>query len=403
MNNAVVTEPLNLKTEQSTAPVQFEVLSDDAHVLLINVIMRHQHPQFAVAAQYLPHLKLLLSVPNEPHRDYQPDFRSLDVSVQKSLTFRKKWKHKTGFSDNLYVHVPYDTFSQLGRLKPKSIVSFELGARSLASCIYRKMHRKTGLTIVVNESEHTAASWGAARRMLRPFILKTADVVTYNGSSGKRYLLKMGVPENRLRHMPYTAHPQMIYTDSTNRSAADRHRLLYVGQVTERKNPLAFIRTLTRWCAEHPNRNVDLSIVGRGPLMDAVKMIERPSNFKLNILGIVDPENLPPIYAQHGVMVFPTLADEWGLVVNEAMHSGMPVLSSIYAQATLDLVRENENGWQFQSDDENSTYQSIDRMMNTSAERLDEMGAIARRDVSDRTPAWSGRLLAEATLASVRA
>ena len=51
-----------------------------------------------------------------------------------------------------------------------------------------------------------------------------------------------------------------------------------------------------------------------------------------------------------GVLVFPTLADEWGLVVNEALAAGVPVLGSLYSQAVEELVRDGENGWTFRPD-----------------------------------------------------
>ena len=379
-----------------------EVLSTEPIALLINIITRHQHPQFAAARRHLPRMQCLLSAANEPHRDYDPDFSLLEVSIQKSWTVRKKWKHSAGFADDLNVHIPYDTPAWLHRMRPRAVLSFELGFRTLCAAMHRRTHRRCGLAIVVNESEHTAGSWGLARRMLRPMLLNSADVVTYNGSSGRRYLRdRMRVPEQKLLHVPYTAHPGMLFTGGTNRPATRRHRMLYVGQLTERKNPLAFLRCLMRWCADHPSREVELSMAGRGPLVEPIRELVKPANFRLELLGAVPPENLPGVYQTHGLMVFPTLADEWGLVVNESMHSGLPVLSSIYAQATLDLIREGENGWRFAPDDDAASYAGIDRALSSSVNRVDAMAAAARLSVADRTPLWSGRLLAEAARAAI--
>ncbi len=68
------------------------------------------------------------------------------------------------------------------------------------------------LVIAVNESEHTVAAWGGYRKAVRKFILKHADIVTFNGDSGRRYLTdQMNVPESKLRLLTYVAHPEMIY------------------------------------------------------------------------------------------------------------------------------------------------------------------------------------------------
>ena len=58
-------------------------------------------------------------------------------------------------------------------------------------------------------------------------------------------------------------------------------------------------------------------------------------------------EQLPPIYASAGCFVLPSLSEPWGLVVNEAMASGLPVLVSNRCGCAPDLVREGENGFLF--------------------------------------------------------
>ena len=373
------------------------ILSAERVVLLINAIVRHQQPQFAAAREYLPNLKCMVSTEKEPQRDYRPDFSSLDVTVQKTWTLRKTWKHAAGFADDLYVHVPYDTLPQLRRNRPRAVISYELGFRTLASVLYRRGGRCRALVVVVNESEHTAGSWGLARRMLRPLLLRSADIVTYNGSSGRRYLeQQMGVPPSKLRHNPYTAHPLMLYRGGTDRPPRHRHRLLYVGQLTDRKNPVAFVTPLAHGCCSHSYRLVELSVAGRGPHADTLRAIPTPPNLRLTLLGSVDPSMLPGLLGEHGVMVFPTLADEWGLVVEESMHSGLPVLGSVFAQSTLDLIHDGRNGWHFRPDDAVSIREGLDRVFGCDAEQIDRMAAAAREDVAHRVPAWSGRLLAQA-------
>ncbi len=145
-----------------------------------------------------------------------------------------------------------------------------------------------------------------------------------------------------------------------------------------------------------------MSLAGRGVLDQDLRNLSVPGNLALNFLGSVDPSKLSEVYAQHGIMVFPTLADEWGLVVNESMHSGLPLLSSVYAQATLVLVKDGEHGWHFQSDCPRSTYEGISRALATDSARLNQMAASAREAVADRTPAWGGRLVAEAIVAGLR-
>jgi glycosyltransferase involved in cell wall biosynthesis len=369
--------------------------------LLINYIRKDQEATFVEALRWLPNLTFLLSVLIEPQRDYDPELNQLDVRLQKTWTLRRKWRHKSGFSDDLHVHLPVDTFGRLRQLRPDVIVSYELGMRSLMSAAYRLTHRRSRLVLAVFVSEQTERSWTAPRVQLRKQLLRVADVVTYHGSSGKRYLESLGVPTSKLRLLPYAAHPAMVYHGPTERVPSVRRRLLYVGQFTARKAPLRMLEVLSRWCRSHPDRVVEISMVGRGPLRDTIEAVKYPANLEVTMVGSVAPAQMPDILARHGVMVFPTLADEWGLVVDEALHSGLPVLASEYGQATLELVIEAQNGWRFRPDVGDELYDAIDRMMQVDLGELDRMAARGRADVAERTPAWAGERLAEVVHAAL--
>jgi glycosyltransferase involved in cell wall biosynthesis len=65
------------------------------------------------------------------------------------------------------------------------------------------------------------------------------------------------------------------------------------------------------------------------------------------VLGNRPAAELPVLMKAHGVLIAPTLADEWLLVVNEAMHTGLPVIGSVYAQAVTTLVQKDRTGWQY--------------------------------------------------------
>lgn len=375
----------------------------DARVtLLINYITKHQEVTFAEALRWLPKLTCLLSVWIEPQRDYQPELGQLPVVIQKNWTFRRTWKHAAGFADEQNIQIPYDTWFQLRRLKPDVIVSYELGARSLLSALYRLTHRRSRLALAVFVSEHTERSYSGLRRWARRRLLACADVVTFEGTSCWRYLRQLGVPENKLVPLCYTADPRMLHHGSTDRPANQRHRLLFVGQLTARKAPLQLIERLGHWCQKHPERTIELSMVGRGPLLAEIEAMPRPANLHITMLGSLPPTQLPSVLAEHGVMVFPTLADEWGMVVDEALHSGLPVLASEYAQATLELVQEGVNGWRFRPDHVDEFDAAIDRMMSCSAEQLGRMAQAGRESVARRTPAWGGARLALAVQAALQ-
>jgi glycosyltransferase involved in cell wall biosynthesis len=82
----------------------------------------------------------------------------------------------------------------------------------------------------------------------------------------------------------------------------------------------------------------------------------------------------------------PTLDDEWGLVVNEAFASGLPVLGTIYSQAITELVEDGETGWIYDPREEGAAAAALDRLFSTSSETLFAMRVQARRRIQCVTP-----------------
>jgi len=150
---------------------------------------------------------------------------------------------------------------------------------------------------------------------------------------------------------------------------------------------LPFLKHLTTWATRNPKIPIELWIAGDGPLRRDIESFPAPANVSITFLGDVEYSKLPEVYAECGILAFPTLADEWGLVVVEAMASGLPVLGSLYSQAVEDLVDDGINGWTFRSDHENEVSAALELALSTEASQLDEMGLRARNKIRNFTPA----------------
>jgi glycosyltransferase involved in cell wall biosynthesis len=106
----------------------------------------------------------------------------------------------------------------------------------------------------------------------------------------------------------------------------------------------------------------------------------------IRLLGHLNYDELRDLYMRHGILAFPTLSDEWGLVVLEAMAAGLPVLGSIHAQAVEELVQDGINGWTFDPVDNGEMDRAIERALATPAEVLNAMRARAMATVEHITP-----------------
>jgi glycosyltransferase involved in cell wall biosynthesis len=153
---------------------------------------------------------------------------------------------------------------------------------------------------------------------------------------------------------------------------------------------------LSEWLQKHPREKCEFWIAGDGPLRGELEKYPAPPQLRLRFLGSVAYEELPELYAQGGIFVFPTLADEWGVVVNEALAAGLPILGSLYSQAMEELVEDGRNGWTFRPDHGDEMYAALDRAMTATEEQLDEMRLAGRERVRSLSPAYGAECFVDA-------
>jgi len=381
----VHTSKLELEARTQDDPEQFL----DVHVVVLNNYFRMHHvATYQELAKRVRKLTILLSVPMEPDREWDANWADLDVRIQKNWMWIANWRHSAGFKEANFIHVPIDTVSQLKSLKPDIVFSYEMGMRTLLASWYRRFHRGAPLVMVGNMSEHIEMDRGLLRRSFRWLVKKGVDYFTYNGPSCLRYLKSLAISDERLFHLPYCIDPETVYRGERKLiedSNETPRRLFYGGAISERKGILQFASALQRWCNENPHQHVELTIGGSGDLQESVAACSA-QNLATTFLGNCDLKRLRNAYGNADICVFPTLADEWGLVPIEAMASGIPVLGSIFAQSVETVVEEGSNGWVFDPTDTRSTHNAIDRAMACTRTKLLEMGDRAKASVAHISP-----------------
>jgi glycosyltransferase involved in cell wall biosynthesis len=113
---------------------------------------------------------------------------------------------------------------------------------------------------------------------------------------------------------------------------------LFVGRLIERKNVDLIIRAIR----QTEDQRAALVIAGAGEERAALEALARGES-RVVFAGAVAPEQLPAYYAMADALVLPASREPWGLVVNEAMASGLAVIAHRHCGAALDLIGE-DNG-----------------------------------------------------------
>ena len=366
-------------------------VSNTRVALLTSSIPPYHLSLWETLAARVGHLRVFLSRPQTANPNWGTDRGSLDVCLQRNLNlpFRGGYNElpSSGFTKNNLVGIPYDTFRRLNEFRPNVVISLALGGRTVLATLWCKWHRDTRLIVDLHLTERTEISRGRLRNFVREWLLPRADAILVNGASSDRYVRKFNVQEERIFHFTPVTDPSSFMKIPLARSKHPARQLLIVGQLINRKGLIPFMTVLARWAADHPGEMVDLCIVGIGPLRDEILALEVPENLRVNMVGYVQYNDLPKFYANAEIFAFPTLADEWGMVVNEALAAGLPVLGSVYSQAVVELVQNNAIGWCFTSDDPEGVYKEIDLALTTPVEQINRMRKKCRNLGSKLTPA----------------
>ncbi len=220
---------------------------------------------------------------------------------------------------------------------------------------------------------------------LHHFCRHAAGVLTI-GSSNEAFWRHYGVETDRQFRAPLAVDNDFFSSQSAvwrRRKSAAREGLglpagrllLYVGRLARPKNVDALIHAMAA-CQRDGGQDLSLALVGDGPERDRIgRLIQQLEVRNIFHFGFQPQAELPKFYGIADALVLPSVDEPWGLVVNEAMASGLPVLLSKNIGCRPDLLEENGNGFSFSADDGGSLAECLQRFGRISEEELARLGA----------------------------
>ncbi len=198
----------------------------------------------------------------------------------------------------------------------------------------------------------TARASGVRMLKYLPYRLLLGSVAGHLvvGRRNREYLKHYGVGERQLFDVPHAVDDRWFARRAaTARHEGARQRLraslgipddarvaLFVGRLVESKRPLDFIRAVSD--RRTPPDTWGL-VVGSGPLEDEARALARQLDGRVVFAGFQNQQALPAWYVAADWLVLPSDGREtWGLVANEALACGLPVVVSDAAGCSADLA-----------------------------------------------------------------
>jgi len=245
----------------------------------------------------------------------------------------------------------------LRRLRPDLVVvgGWSVLATQLA-ILWCRTHRVPYLLMSDSHLREPRPQWaGAVKRAILPHIVPQAAGWLVPGTLARRHLAAYGADERRTAVFPLTVDvAELSARADAQRDQRDDARaafgiapqavaILGVGRLVPFKAPDLLVRAASRARATS-GVPLHLVLTGDGPLEDDVRALARKEGLPATFTGLLEGDDLLRVYVAADVFALLSRREPWGVVVNEAMCCGLPLVLTQAVGAAEDLLEPGGNG-----------------------------------------------------------
>lgn len=223
----------------------------------------------------------------------------------------------------------------------------------------------------------------------RFYLTRIFDYAWGAGEPQAKYLRRLGFRKNSIKTGYYSADTKKFTALYDKSRLTLPHKFLYVGRYVHVKNMRLMEHAFIKAIEKMPQSDWELVCIGGGELWD-----ERTIHPRIRHKGYISPVEIQNHLKEAGVFVLPSLYEPWGVVVHEFALMGLPLLCSEKVQSATAYLREGENGFQFDPENEESLVEAFCKIMGMPESKLSEMGKCSHvLGMSYTTADWALRAM----------
>ncbi|MFY9268449.1 MAG: glycosyltransferase family 4 protein [Candidatus Manganitrophaceae bacterium] len=327
--------------------------------VLTNILTPYRIPLFEAMQKRVDDLTVLLMAEREENRQWNLKAHPFKTHLLPGIHVRPP-----GYPVSM--HWNHGVVAALRRFNPDLVLSGGFAPANMAALIYCKRFRKK--FVGWGELTQTDIVGALIRRRVRRWLIGRSDGAIASSSEARDVFIHYGLAKDQVltavmpidvshfheRAEQFRNSPEypVLREKYAVRREVGRGRqedrfgpiLFSVGRITEMKGYPELFRIYGRILEARPD--VSLLIAGDGPDRPAYERVAREKGWSnIHFTGFVQADELPKFLAISDIFVFHTLFDHFGAVLSEAMAAELPVVSSIHAAATRDLVQEGVTGF----------------------------------------------------------
>jgi len=245
------------------------------------------------------------------------------------------------------------------------------------------------LPVLMRSETHLGLHRDGWKRWIRDAMLSIAyrfvDGFLAIGKANRAYYRALGVPDNKIFDVPYTvdndrfiaaaalAPEQRGQVRKKYGLPIDEPVVLYASKFMRRKHPDDVIRAVARLRDE--GHIATLFMVGTGEMEHELRDLTSSLAIRNVVFGgFLNQAELPNVFAASDIFVLPSENEPWGLIVNEVMCAGIPVVVSDEVGCVPDLVKDGVNGYHMKAGDIGSLATALEKLL-ADASLRQRMGA----------------------------
>jgi len=319
-------------------------------VLITEIIAPYRIPVFNALAQR-PGIDLHVVFLSEN----DPTLRQWQVyknEIKFNYDVLSSWRLRFG-RQNLLLN--REVCSTLRRLKPDVVIAGGYNYPACWSAAYWARARAVPFLLWTESTIYDQRRNYSSVEFIKKRFLNLCAAFVVPGQSSLHYLQHLGVSEERISPAPNAVDTKLFanFAQAARREEADRRThyhmpakyFLFAGRLVKEKGVFDLLDAYSQLSPEI-RHDIGLVFVGDGSARHA--LTERASQIQpgdIKFVGFLHREELAQVYALAEAFIFPTHSDPWGLVVNEAMACGLPIIATSVAGCTPDLVEDGLNGF----------------------------------------------------------
>lgn len=228
---------------------------------------------------------------------------------------------------------------------------------SLSAMVFIQFLRINKIPFILNSDGGFIKKDRTILKKIKTHFISSAAHYISTGVGTSNYLIHYGAKKENIYTIPFTT---LSEEDVLKNPVCSQDKirirnglgikedkvLIYVGQFIYRKGVDNLLKAL-----KYSPKEIGVYIVGGKVTEEYERLANESENQNIHFIEFLGKKDLLEYYKAADIFVLPTREDIWGLVVNEAMSMGLPVISTKQCLAALELVGEGKNGWIYDAND----------------------------------------------------